>query len=581
MGVLMQNDSFVGGIDSSLVNKIGTTTLTTTAQNLSDAVNELDTDRNKVTQTASDSSTSFHEILFSDTADNTTRAEGARKSSYLTYSPSYANLIMVGDNRGGYVGIKDTGVTVSESDNGLGDSSAIHSSTIACASDSTGLGYSTWYTSTYGAGLINGTLQITNYNVDDSSYVSNSIMLSLDKHGHSSYTISAPDAFCTAIGAVKKSGDTMTGQLDIRGTAASKPLKTRGIVGSNGSGSDGELHLQYGNSTDDSILFGNSGGGTITSNGTLYSGWSGGLQVPRVAKSCNYLPGINKMELQEFNSGTNYNLPSNAWYHIYTSEGTDANYACQLALGMTTNAAYYRRYSGGAWQSWTSLVNTDTNTTYSIATGDSNGQIKVTPSSGSAYNVSVKGLGSAAYVNADTSATANTVAKRQGNGYLYAVYFNTSCGAENPASYTSYPAFIDSNGWLRKSSAANFRSNIGAQAALSTASGSLSVTYDSTNATTNNDMWYAKYGNVVQLCGSVKNKNAITIPSHGDMGDLVMFTLPTGYRPKITTAGVADNGNLVAWKITSDGAVRLTGVYRSTGTYAAGTVFFIRATFIV
>lgn len=40
---------------------------------------------------------------------------------------------------------------------------------------------------------------------------------------------------------------------------------------------------------------------------------------------------------------------------------------------------------------------TDTNTTYTFATGDSNGQIKVTPSGGSAQNVSVKGLGSAAY----------------------------------------------------------------------------------------------------------------------------------------------------------------------------------------
>ena len=40
---------------------------------------------------------------------------------------------------------------------------------------------------------------------------------------------------------------------------------------------------------------------------------------------------------------------------------------------------------------------TDTNTTYTFATGDSNGQIKITPSSGSATNVSVKGLGSAAY----------------------------------------------------------------------------------------------------------------------------------------------------------------------------------------
>ena len=40
-----------------------------------------------------------------------------------------------------------------------------------------------------------------------------------------------------------------------------------------------------------------------------------------------------------------------------------------------------------------------TDTTYTIETGDSNGQIKVTPSSGNAYPVSVKGLGSAAYKN--------------------------------------------------------------------------------------------------------------------------------------------------------------------------------------
>ena len=42
-------------------------------------------------------------------------------------------------------------------------------------------------------------------------------------------------------------------------------------------------------------------------------------------------------------------------------------------------------------------VFTDTNTTYTFATGDSNGQIKVTPSSGSASNIAVKGLDSAAY----------------------------------------------------------------------------------------------------------------------------------------------------------------------------------------
>lgn len=40
---------------------------------------------------------------------------------------------------------------------------------------------------------------------------------------------------------------------------------------------------------------------------------------------------------------------------------------------------------------------TDNNTTYTFTTGDSNGQIKVTSSDGTAQNVSVKGLGSAAY----------------------------------------------------------------------------------------------------------------------------------------------------------------------------------------
>ena len=47
-------------------------------------------------------------------------------------------------------------------------------------------------------------------------------------------------------------------------------------------------------------------------------------------------------------------------------------------------------------------------TTYTIASGDSNGQIKVTPSNGSAYNVSVKGLNTAAYRGVDTSPTSGS-----------------------------------------------------------------------------------------------------------------------------------------------------------------------------
>lgn len=51
-------------------------------------------------------------------------------------------------------------------------------------------------------------------------------------------------------------------------------------------------------------------------------------------------------------------------------------------------------------------------TTYTFATGDSNGQIKVTPAGGSAQNVDVKGLGSAAYTAStayDAAGAANAV----------------------------------------------------------------------------------------------------------------------------------------------------------------------------
>lgn len=60
------------------------------------------------------------------------------------------------------------------------------------------------------------------------------------------------------------------------------------------------------------------------------------------------------------------------------------------------------------------------------------------------------------------SATASTIVKRNSSGYVYAVYYNEANGAENPASYTSYAVFKDSNGWLRCSTLANFKAWFGA-----------------------------------------------------------------------------------------------------------------------
>lgn len=58
-----------------------------------------------------------------------------------------------------------------------------------------------------------------------------------------------------------------TGYLDIRGTAAEKHLKTRGIGGSDGNGNEAELYLQYNSSY--ATKFGRSGDGSLNSDGTI------------------------------------------------------------------------------------------------------------------------------------------------------------------------------------------------------------------------------------------------------------------------------------------------------------------------
>lgn len=69
----------------------------------------------------------------------------------------------------------------------------------------------------------------------------------------------------------------------------------------------------------------------------------------------------------------------------------------------------------------------DTDTTYTFATGDENGQIKITPSNANAQNISVKGLGTAAYKNVGDFATTdrNEFTGNQilaNHKYLYGTY---------------------------------------------------------------------------------------------------------------------------------------------------------------
>lgn len=61
------------------------------------------------------------------------------------------------------------------------------------------------------------------------------------------------------------------------------------------------------------------------------------------------------------------------------------------------------------------------------------------------------------FAYATYAATASRIVSRNASGDVCARYFNTSVSDQNPASYTSSAAFIDSNGYLRKSSLAQFR----------------------------------------------------------------------------------------------------------------------------
>ena len=86
-------------------------------------------------------------------------------------------------------------------------------------------------------------------------------------------------------------------------------------------------------------------------------------------------------------------------YSTFVKSGSGAAAGLVPKPSTTAGTTKYLR-EDGTWQ-----VPPDNNTTYTFATGDSNGQIKITPSGGSAQNISVKGLGTAAYTASTAYAT--------------------------------------------------------------------------------------------------------------------------------------------------------------------------------
>ena len=119
---------------------------------------------------------------------------------------------------------------------------------------------------------------------------------------------------------LKLSGGTLTGSLHITGTASSKPLQVRGIVGCDSDGTtDGELHLQYG--VNSPIKLGKDAAYSISADGGTYTGKANASGTSDTSKSLKLLSSTRPTSMN-FNLGSNdYN--GKVTYAIASSSTTD------------------------------------------------------------------------------------------------------------------------------------------------------------------------------------------------------------------------------------------------------------------
>ena len=139
-------------------------------------------------------------------------------------------------------------------------------------------------------------------------------------------------------GKLSLSGGTLTGRLIIKGIAADQPLQVRGIVGSDGEGNVGGLHLQFG--ANNPIYLGNTAAYNISADGSLYSGtaakanavpWSG-----ITGKPTTYPPSSHTHNYAGSSSSGGIAWNANALYVNPSTRQTSANY------DLTSNTYAYR-----------------------------------------------------------------------------------------------------------------------------------------------------------------------------------------------------------------------------------------------
>ena len=219
-----------------------------------------------------------------------------------------------------------------------------------------------------------------------------------------------------------------------------------------------------------------------------------------------------------------------AYSHNHTTSiatSTDTN---QITLAFGTK---YSISAGGTSYVFTMPANPNTNTTYSFATGDANGQIKVTPSGGSAQNVSVKGLGSAAYTESSAYAT---------SGHTHTLSVETSNDASQITltHNTKFKISAGGSSYVFTTPSLPFASNTVTGITKLGADGG-AATYDHTHATS-----IATSTGTSQITLEFGNKYAITAG-----GSSYIFTMPANPSTNANTTYTFDTGD-------SNGQIKVT-----------------------
>lgn len=166
---------------------------------------------------------------------------------------------------------------------------------------------------------------------------------------------SARSNFVQALEVLPTSGGTLTGQLKINGAAADKPLMVRGIVGSDGNGTEGELYLNYG--VDASIKIGKEGKTYFDSSGIFHGSVTGNVSgnastatTLQTSRSINGTSFNGSANITTANQGTarNITITDNSGAHSGTATSVNGSQAYTLKMPATISASFIGNLDGNA-----------------------------------------------------------------------------------------------------------------------------------------------------------------------------------------------------------------------------------------